>query len=241
MPRYFWLQEDRVATARHRGDFNAAHRWRLPGLAACPGCGATWSSSGHMYPAVDLSGLPEQDLFLKARSVPFAEFTRLREQVRPLAPSTATLPPGTRFGPLVGTAQGDLGPLTWQGSYLLLLRQDTLAQLQAEGVRRLMGVRAELRFRQKHPPELWELQLEPGGLLHPQCLPPELAPPCKTCGRLGLRLPDAPILDGASLPTDRDVFRLGNYATVLVGTETFMGAVRRLGLEGIHFQELSIR
>ncbi|SDD41306.1 double-CXXCG motif protein [Myxococcus virescens] len=241
MPRYFWLQEDRVATARHHGDFNAAHRWRLPGLAKCPGCGATWSSSGHMYPSVDLSGLPEQDLFLKARSAPFAEFARLREQVRPLAPPAATLPPGTRFGPLVGTAQGDLGPLSWQGSYLLLLRRDTLEQLQAEGVRGLMGVRAELRFRQKHPPEMLELQLEPGGLLHPQCLPPDLPLACATCGRRGLQLPDEPLLEGATLPRDRDVFRLGNYATVLVGTERFMEAVRRLRLEGIHFQELSTR
>ncbi|AEI62821.1 hypothetical protein LILAB_04500 [Corallococcus macrosporus] len=194
-----------------------------------------------MYPAVDLSGLPEQDLYLTARAVSFEEFARLRERVRPLAPQNAALPPGTRLGPLVGTAQGDLGPLTWQGSYLLMLRRDTLEQLQVAGVRGLVGVRAELRFRQQHPPEMMELQLEPGGLLHPGCLPPDLPSACATCGRRGLRLPDEPILEGASLPTDRDMFRVGNYATMLVGTERFMVTARRLGLEGIHFQELPLR
>ncbi|QDE86680.1 MULTISPECIES: double-CXXCG motif protein [Myxococcus] len=51
MTRYYLLEEDSAATARHTGDFNATHRWKLPGLLACPGCGATWASVGHYYPA----------------------------------------------------------------------------------------------------------------------------------------------------------------------------------------------
>lgn len=124
---------------------------------------------------------------------------------------------------------------------LLVVRREALEQLQAEGVRGLVGCRTELRFRQKDPPELLELQLEPRGMLHPDCYPPDQRPPCATCGRFGMTLPDDPILDAASLPTDRDLFRVGNFATVIVGTERFKDAVQRLGLEGITFRELPTR
>ncbi|WP_164010654.1 double-CXXCG motif protein [Pyxidicoccus trucidator] len=240
MTRYFLLGEDGAATARHKGDFNAGRRWGLPG-ARCADCGVTWASAGHRYPAVDLSQLPERGEFEVPRPEPFAEFARLRELVRPLAPPNATLPPGTGFGPMVGTARGDLGPLAWQGDYLLLLRRDTLERLQAEGIRGLLGARTELRWRQKNPPEMLELQLEPLGQLHPDCIPPDEPPPCQTCGRFGLTLPDEPILDAASLPTDRDLFRVGNFATLIIGTERFMEAVRRLELDGITFRELPAR
>ncbi|AKQ63530.1 hypothetical protein A176_000442 [Myxococcus hansupus] len=241
MPRYFWLLEDWTALAAYKGDFNAAHKWGLPGLAKCPGCGATWASTGHNYPAVDLSALPEQHEFLKARPEPFAEFMRLQALVRPLAPPGVALPPGTLFGPLVGTARGDLGPLTWQGSYLLLLRRDAFEALQAEGVLDPASRKAELRFRQKAAPEYLEPQVELRGQLHSDCYPPDQRPPCTTCGRFGMTLPDDPILDAASLPTDRDLFRVGNFATVLIGTERFKDAVQRLGLEGIAFREIPTR
>lgn len=43
------------------------------------------------------------------------------------------------------------------------------------------------------------------------------------------------------MPPELDLFRVGNYATVIVGTEQFMDAVRRLELGGITFQELPTR
>jgi uncharacterized double-CXXCG motif protein len=124
---------------------------------------------------------------------------------------------------------------------LWLVRRDALERLQAEGVRGLLGCRTELRFRQKDPPELLELQIEPCGRLHRDCIPPDLPLPCPTCGRVGFRLPEQPILDAASLPTDLDLFRVGNYATVIVGTERFMATVRRLELDGLTFRELPTR
>ncbi|WP_163995002.1 double-CXXCG motif protein [Pyxidicoccus caerfyrddinensis] len=240
MTRFFWLREDKAERVRFNGSFDATHKWRLPG-AQCHTCGATWASSGHQYPAVDLSQLPERREFEKARPEPFPEFARLRELARPLAPLDAALPPGTRFGPLVGPASGEFGPAAWQGSSLLLLRRDALERLQAEAVRGLLGCRTELRFRQKDPPELLELQIEPHGRLHPDCIPPEVPPPCATCGWVYFRLPDEPILDAASLPPELDLFRVGNYATVIVSTEQFMEAVRRLKLDGITFHELPTR
>lgn|SRR5215217_1107731 len=239
MTRFFWLREDRTETT-FDGEFDAAHKWGLPGVS-CPTCGATWSGVGHNYPCVDLSLLPENDEFLKARRESFSEFARLRELVRPLAPLRATLPPGTNFGPLVGRAFGEFGPFTWLGDAMLLMRRDTLEQLQDAGVRGLLGGRTELRFRKKNPPELLEPQLEPLGQLHPDCIPSDTPPPCTTCGRHGFSRPDEPILDAASLPQELDLFRVGNFATMLIGTERFMDAVQRLGLVGMTFRELPTR
>ena len=240
MTRFFMLREDWAVTVRYKGDFAAAHKWGLPGVE-CTACGATWSYAGFEYPGVDLSQLPERAEFEKPRAESFPEFARLRELVRPLVPPNSELPPGTLFGPLVGWGKGKFAPFVWQSDSLLMVRRDALEQLHAAGVRGLFGCRTELRFRQKDPPELLELQIVPHGRLHSDCLPPDLPPPCATCGRLGFRLPEQPILDGASLPADLDLFRVGNFATVIIGTERFMDAVRRLELEGITFRELPVR
>jgi uncharacterized double-CXXCG motif protein len=240
MARFYWMREDKAAAALHGGSFDAWHPWRLPGVS-CPTCGATWSDVGHYYPSIDLSHLAERKEFVKARPEPFAEFARLRELVRPLAPPNAELPPGTGFGPVTGSASGRFGPLAWVGELKLLVRRDALERLQAEGVRGLQACPTALRFRRKDAPELLELQVEPHGRLHPDCIPPEVPPPCSTCGRHGFSRPDEPLLDAASLPTDMDLFRVGNFATMVIGTEHFMEAVRRLELDGITFRELPVR
>ncbi|MCP3142312.1 SitI6 family double-CXXCG motif immunity protein [Pyxidicoccus xibeiensis] len=239
MSQFFWMREDRAVVEKNGGYVNAAHRWGLPG-ATCHTCGVTWASSGHTYPCVDLSQLPEHAEFLSARPEPFPEFARLRELVRPLAPPKATLPPGTLFGPLVGTATGRLAAFEWL-TEVLLVRRDALERLQGEGLRGMRACPTALRFRQKNPPEFLELQVEPHGRLHPDCLPPDVPPPCVTCGRHAFRRPDEPILDAASLPMDLDLFRGGNFATMVVVTARFMEAVRRLDLDGVTFRELPTR
>jgi uncharacterized double-CXXCG motif protein len=240
MTRFFWMDEDKAATKKHGGYFDAWHKWGLPGVK-CHTCGVTWSSSGHEYPCVDLSRLPERGEFEKARPEPFPEFARLRELVRPLAPPNAVLPPGTGFGPLEGSASGKFGPFAWLGGLLLLVRGDALERLQAEGVRGLLACPTALRFRQKNPPELLDLQIVPHGRLHPDCIPPDVPPPCATCGRHAFTRPDEPILDAASLPEHLDLFRVGNFATMVIGTERLKDAVHRLALDGIRFRELPTR
>ncbi|WP_408891697.1 double-CXXCG motif protein [Myxococcus faecalis] len=240
MSRYFLLDEDKAATARHGGELDGMHKWRLPGVD-CHACGATWSSVGHDHPEVDLSGITEHAEFERPRPEPFTEFVRLRELARPFVPPGTPLPPGTTFGPLVGRASGRFGPIDWLGGIRLLMQPDALERLQAEGIRGPRGCRTELRFRQKNPPELLEIQLNPLGRLHLDCMPPDHPPPCATCGRLNLRWPEAPILDAASLPTELDLFRLGNFATMLIGTERLVDTVSRLQLDGITFRELPIR
>ncbi|WP_021781253.1 double-CXXCG motif protein [Myxococcus hansupus] len=238
MMRYFWIREER--TPLFNGSFDATHQWRLPGVK-CHVCGVTWGGAGHQYPEVDLSRLPERARFVRPWPVSVEEFTQLRELVRPLLPTGAPMPPGTHLGPLEGTASGRFGPLTSQGDLLWVVRRDALEQLQSAGLRGLLGSKTELRFRQKEPPELLELQIEPRGCLHPACLPSDLQPPCDACGRVALRLPEDLLLDAASLPEDRDVFRVGDAATVIIGTERLVEAVKRLGLAGMVFREVPTR
>jgi uncharacterized double-CXXCG motif protein len=190
---------------------------------------------------MDLSELPERREFEKGRRESWSEFTRLRELVRPLAPPWAALRPGACFGPLVGPAFGRFAAF-YEMCGGMLIRRDALERLQAEGIRGLEPCRTELRFRQKKDaPELLDLQFRPLGMLHPDCIPPDEVQPCATCGRYSFGRPDEPILDAASLPTDRDLFRLSNFATMLICTERFKDAVTRLELDGITFRELPLR
>jgi uncharacterized double-CXXCG motif protein len=233
----FYLLDD-VPRPRYSGYYTYGHKWGLPGVH-CPACDATWATTGEAYPSVDLSHLPaqEQKRYSARVEEDYAEFERLRDQVCPLVPPGAQLRPGTAFGPMNGSAQGEFGPLVLVHAWELLMQREPLEQLQSEGLRGLKGCRTELRFRKKSPPELLEIEVLPRGAFHPDCLP-ELPPPCSKCGRRGFKRPDNPILDAATLPQDLDLFRLSG----IIGTERFVEAVRRLGYgQDIAFRELPVR
>jgi uncharacterized double-CXXCG motif protein len=239
MPRFFALPLGDIQL--QRGEYNAGHKWGLPGVT-CPQCKATWAGAGPSYPAVDLSGHPAAKKLSKAYlEKDFEEYERLREQVRSLLPSHYPLGPGAMFGPLVGTARGPFSAFIHQYGHILLVRPDALEQLHDAGLRGLRGCRTEMRFRPKGVTELLDLHIEPRGRLHPDCIPPSTPPPCPKCGRHGFSLPKQPILDAASLPSDLDLMRQVNFATVLVVTERFKDTVERLGLDGLTFRELPVR
>lgn len=238
--RFYLLEQG--ANPRYSGYYHYGHKWGLPGMH-CPVCHTTGTWTGDAYPSVDLSHLPlqEQQKYQPRVEEDFAELERLREQVRPLAPTGVHLWPGTQFGPLNGLAQGEFGPLTLALSWELLMRPEPLERLQAEGLRGLKGCRAELRFRKKNPPQLLEMELLPRGNLHLDCFP-ERPSPCPKCERTGLKRPDELLLDAATLPQDLDLFRLANAMTMIIGTERFVEAVRKLGYaEDIAFRELPVR
>jgi uncharacterized double-CXXCG motif protein len=172
----------------------------------------------------------------------YTEFERLREQVRPLVPPGVPLWPGTKFGPLTGTAQGEFGPFLMYYPWTLLMKREPLERLQVEGVQGLKGCRTALRFRKKDPPELLELELLPRGRVHLDCLPADRPPLCTKCGRMAWKRPDELILEATSLPRELDVFRLGDFLTAIIATERFVEASRRLGYEqDIVFRELPLR
>lgn len=210
---------------------------------ACPVCKLSGGTAANAYPSVDLSHLPalEQRKYLARFEDDFAEFARLREQVRPLALPGVPLWPGTAFGPLDGSAWGEFGPLSLIHPWELLMRREPFERLQAEGLKGLKGCRTALRFRKKNPPELLEMELLPRGEFHPDCLP-ERPLPCPKCERRALSRPEEPILDAASLPEDQDVFRLAGFLSMIIATERFVEAVRRLGYEqDIAFREMPVR
>jgi len=238
----FYLLDD-VPNRRYSGYYSYGHRWYLPGIH-CPVCNRTGAWTGNAYPSVDLAHLPaqEQKKYSARVEEDYAEFERLREQVRPLVPYGVHLWPGTCFGPMNGSAQGEFGPVVLVHAWELLMRREPLERLQAEGLMGLKGYRTELRFRKKNPPELLEMELLPRGELHPDCLPPELPPPCPKCEGDGFELPEEPILAAATLPQDLDLFRLAGFETMIIGTERFVEAVRRLGFEqDLAFRELPVR
>lgn len=222
---------------------NAKHRWGLPGVQPCAVCRAGGAIVGLQYPCVDLSALPARELEKLSDSwpVPFEEFLRLRELVRPLAPKDALLEPGTRLGPLEGPASGHFGQLFMQNPWSLYLRREALEQLQEAGVRGLEGCPLNVHFRVKRPPELLELQLELHGRFHPSCLPQERPPPCPKCGNDPLTLPEKFWLDITSVPAGLDVFRLKDAPGFIVATERLIEAVHRLELDGVTFHELEAR
>ncbi len=235
--RFYWLRN--APHPRYSGWYTDERKWGLPGVL-CPVCHATWSTGADDYPSVDLSHLPaqEQKKYSARVEEDYAEFERLREQVRPLVPPGVHLWPGSGFGPMKGSVQGELGPLVLVNPWELLMRREPLERLQAEGLRGLKGCRTELRFRKKNPPELLEMELLSQGEFHPDCLP-ERPPPCPKCERDSLKRPEEPILNAATLPQDLDLFRFG---TMIIGTERFVEAVRRLGYEqDIAFRELPTR
>lgn len=237
--RYYRL--DGVPFRRYSAYYIADHQWGLPGVH-CPGCDGIWSTIADAYPSVDLSHLPDQAKYSARLEKDYAEFERLREQVRPLVPPGVHLWPGTGFGPMQGTVRGDIGPFLLHNPWELLMRREALERMQAEGVRGLKGCRTQLRFRKKNPPELLELELLPRGQFHPDCLPPDRPPPCPKCERRGWKLPESPLLRADSLPTDLDVFRLEDFLTLIVASERFVEAARRLGYEeDLVFRELPLR
>ncbi|MDY7228094.1 double-CXXCG motif protein [Hyalangium rubrum] len=237
--RFYLLRE--IQGLRYSGEYRASRKWSLPGVH-CPRCDARWSTAVDSYPSVDLSHLPDVKKYAARLEEDYAEFERLREQVRPLAPPGVPLWPGTLLGPLVGTARGEFGPVLIQDPWTLLMRREVLERLQAEGVRGLKGCRTEFQFRKQDPPELLELELMPHGGLHPDCLPVDRPVPCTKCGRKGLKLPEEPVLDAATLPREVDVFRLEGFLTMIIGNERFVETMRRLGYEqDIAFRELPLK
>ncbi|HLK99678.1 MAG TPA: double-CXXCG motif protein [Myxococcaceae bacterium] len=237
--RFYELREHR--TPGNTGDISAASKWFLPGVKKCPGCGATWANAAVAYPCVDLSQHPQQAEFVVPRPEPLQEVERLRELIRPLVPQGAPLPPGTRFGPLVGKAWGRFGSFVFQNPWTLLVRREAVEALHQAGIQGVAGGKPELNFRQKKEfHELMELQLMPQGRLHADCLLKPSAP-CSRCGRDGAELPEQLILEGSSLPSNTDVFRLHEFESVLISSERFMEAAQRFGLDGMLFHELPLR
>jgi uncharacterized double-CXXCG motif protein len=234
--RYFELVIPHLDVPRTwKGSCRFERRWFLPGTQ-CPKCRST--QGGILsYPAVDLSSLPEREEFRSAWPKPYAEYVRLAELVRPLCPKRALLEPGTSFGALQGTARGRFGPLSLADPWVLLVREDALRAFQDAGLRGIVPVCPELKT--PPSPAIFELQLLPKGRLHPDCFPPDRAPPCSLCGVQEWWMPKESWLDAASLPDDLDVFRLEDAVTRFIASERFVEVAQSCGPSDVVFKEVA--
>ncbi|WP_404363879.1 double-CXXCG motif protein [Corallococcus coralloides] len=234
--KFFWLRA--AEGPRFTGFINGTHRWGLPG-GLCPVCGSSPGGLGEAYPSVDLSGWSHRGELDEARQVPLEEYERLRELVRLQVPFEAPLLPGAEFGPLIGKASGKWSALDLPDPWTLVMRRETVDQLREAGIA-LRVSKMDLRFRSKTEVDLRLVEIHCRGRLHDSCFPGGRDRPCERCGRQGNPLPETPILNGRTLPTDLDLFRLTDFTTVIIATERFVDAVNRLGFEGVVFKEIPV-
>ncbi|RKG98787.1 hypothetical protein D7X74_39940 [Corallococcus sp. CA047B] len=224
---------------RFSGFLDGSHRWGLPG-GLCPVCEASRGGLGEAYPSVDLSGWSLRKELAEARQVPLEEYERLRRMLRPQIPFDAPLLPGAGFGLFSGKATGKWGALHLPYPWLLVMQRDAMERLRDEEGIELRTSEMDLRFRAKAVVELLEIEVHPHGRLHDSCFPSGRERPCGRCGRQGGSLPKALSLDGRTLVAGQDLFRLEDYTTVIIATERFAEAVKRLGLEGVVFKEVPV-
>ncbi|MCE9671558.1 double-CXXCG motif protein [Myxococcus stipitatus] len=234
MMRLFELGRDLDTTkGRERWSLHAKRRWELPG-AECPRCFHEVGIVGHDYPSVDLSELPQEHEYRKAREASWDEYVRLRDLVRPLVPAGALLLPGMGMGPLVGSVRGRPTPMVLEPWWQLLAQPESVERLLAAGLRGINPQPTALKVGRDVPPML-ELELVAGGDYAPECRPTPVGEPCPLCGTQRTMTPPPHWwLDTTSLP-DADVFRFREVPSVIVASERFVEVLRSMGGD-IRFQ-----
>lgn len=244
-------------------EVNATRMWSLPGVE-CPACGQIWANSATTYPSIDLARWHRAHWYQLEGPVPFAEFERLRDALRPYVPGDIQLQPGTQFGPLVGTAYGVAGDFAGGDLGSLLVRRGALRRLRGAGIANLRAVTprldqggvltpdelaclgiyldVDLRTLDVHQArweEFVELDIPPSVLLSDASYRVDPAGECSLCGRLGITI-ERIIVDLASLPQDADLFRPRQATGYILATERFVAAVEHLGLSGLVAREVEV-
>jgi uncharacterized double-CXXCG motif protein len=231
-----YYQIDEWENPKYTGYLSAVPKWGLPGIDACPSCGSSGARVEADYPCVDLSPLPSRDLAVlgKPRQLPFPEYERLREAVKPYVPSGAVLRPGTSFGPLIGKGSGWFAEMH-VAFWAMCIRPEALQQLSEAGIRGVQSCPVRIQFTRRSI-ELVSLQLE----VHGQFLSPGRKPPCPHCGNTFLEWPPPQVLDRATLPTHVDIFRLLDAPSHIIANDRFVEAVRSRHMEGVDIREIKV-
>ncbi|MGE6758500.1 double-CXXCG motif protein [Corallococcus interemptor] len=234
--RYFTVESFSFDEPGHwSGTYRANHRWHLSGVD-CPREGI-WSGLS-AFPSVDLSAVDEPLLANPKGPTSLEEYKRLVSLARPFVPPELPILAGGSFGPMVGFAQGRFGPVTCDPPWQLILREDAVELLKAEGLQGIIAVRMELRSRRSNMPALYELEARPLAKLHPDCIGEFKTPACETCGRPeSFRLPPKRWLLRPSIPEGLDFFGIQGTSKRVV-SERFIETVQRLGPSDVHYQEL---
>ena len=224
-------------SASNVGQLRVDRKWGLPGLT-CSVCHETWATTGIAYPSVDLTNLPEEPQYRRFWPVSLDEFEERRRPVLDLIPDGSMPPPGTDFGPLVGNGRG--GPFAdfvWVNSWTLLAQSSAWERLRTTDVKLPKAVPALIKFKKPNDYVFVELELEPRTIMHRSAFGRDL-PQCKACGRVGASMPDDIVIQKRSIPSDVDIFRDRLMTTLILATDRFVQAVKRLDLTGLEFREV---
>lgn len=211
---------------------------RLPGTE-CSVCGMIGGYAGCEYPIVDLSSLKNITPCLEAWAAPQEKLEEFRSQVRQLVPAHLPLPPGTRFGPVVGEVLVKTGDFASQKPMMTpLISREAYDRLRDRGIR-ITGVPAELTYRTKLRKELLVLHVEQRARWdESNILERRFCNGCKTLWEK-LHCPPSRV-KRSSVPVDADLFRVDWQTMVVHCTERFKRVVIELMLTDIMFEEVPL-
>jgi len=220
----------------YKDDLVATYPWGLPGVH-CPECDQKWAMIGISYPLVNLSGTPLEKQLEKARNVELEVFEALQGAVRQYVPSIFPLPPGTDFGPLKGKIKGRFGDFVWRHLWDLLMRVEAYQKLTSAGVH--LPEPAIPILQEKVQNQLFHLQIEPHGYLSPRSYVDSNVASCVRCKRDNRKF-EKIIMVHESIPAHLDMFRIGNFPTMILVSQRFKDAVSQFGLTNIKFERVVI-
>jgi uncharacterized double-CXXCG motif protein len=236
----YLINEDPKWEGRDSYDFNVKYKWELP-MVNCSVCKSKWGSSSIAYPSTDLSQLPNLDIFTTQDVVSESTYLLLREQVAPLLPNDALIPPGTYFGPLSGTTYGQHGDFAWHSpAQALFIHPNALAKLLESGVRIPQTVKPEITARGKINFEHLQIQTEAHLQLSERCIIRK-RPDCPACGSSGIiKFIEPNYVVKSSIPNNLDLFRMRIRSRYVLVTEKFVDAVNKHQLTNIRFTPVEV-
>lgn len=225
----------RPIEAFHRGySIDAGRRVRIPGVE-CPNCGI-WTSIGVMYPTLETGPF---ELFLRRYAPPrvasLDEFAAIIGHVSKNLARPYRLVPGTGFGPLAGEMKGKPRNLSWQNPWTMLMTESLCAQAEEAGFL-IPSVSARLSCGGRDAETLREPEILPLVSHHEETLNPA----CKLCGRIGGKVPKAPILLAGTYDETVALQRIRDMETVIVASEEFANFLKLSGVEGFTATPLEV-
>jgi uncharacterized double-CXXCG motif protein len=235
--KIFRIQEDK--DRKSSGFIDAAHKWGLPGVS-CPVCGQIWAGTGFEYPTIDLSFLPEKHLFEEPRVVSLRELEKMKEILEKAFPRLRKIGPGTLLGQMVGRSSGELDGFVWHNPWTLLVTGDALRQLSKYELSLPSTATPDLKFMASST-EIFEWEILPFGTLLNGVYNPGETKICPACRRDSATIPARLVVEKGSLTGIPDIFRLSNFATVIIVTERFLNAVKTSNIPGSRFSEVAVQ
>lgn len=240
---------------------DARHRWCVP-AALCPDCGSTRTAWGVLtlaYPHIELPETARAQKYKSAWPVSWEEYEKLRKPILEALGKGSPVPPGTNFGPLVGSITGPFPDFNWIWSWQCLVREGVLKRLNERLDTNIKAVPAKIRSQRKEKPDYFELVALPIALLS-EASKSKLQPPlCSDCGhqfvsngyfdyreppvhpfRVKSKLNDLVQLKRQSIPENLPVFRIRDLPHFILCSEQFRAAVVELGLSRINFVPMQV-